>query len=240
MPILGIIASPLKEPVVPVTANLKFYYDASDATTLTMNGSRVSAIANKSPASPSQTLSQATSGNQPLLVDNVYNGRSILRLTAARGDNLYINSTTLTGNAHTTFVVAKVTSATNGYKFFFGNDTNYQMPLFYQLSSKTYYETSTGTSAVTSTVTSQNELHIQMVRHQNTTVRMRTIFTGQDETKNVTGGGNLNVTSANTGIARGGAAADFDFCETVAYESSLSDGDVDLVIAYLKDKWGIS
>jgi hypothetical protein len=88
MPILGIIAAQN----YPVTANLKFYYDASDATTLTMNGTRVSAIANKSPASPSQTLSQATSGNQPLLVDNVYNGRSILRLTAARGDNLYINA----------------------------------------------------------------------------------------------------------------------------------------------------
>jgi hypothetical protein len=206
---------------------------------MTVSVGRVSAIANKSPA-PSQTLVQATSGQQPALISSAYNGNSTLRLTTARNDLLYLNSTNLTGSAQTTFIVAKVTTTGNGYKFFYGNDTNYQMPLFYQLSQKSYYETSTGSSAITSTATTYNQLHIQMVRQNGSAVTQRIVFSGTDETLTATAGGSLNVVSANTGISRTGAVPDFDFCEAVAYQSSLSDSDITLVINYLKSKWGIS
>jgi hypothetical protein len=225
-------------PVLPITADLKMYYDASDASTLTLVSGRVSAIANKSPA-PAQVLVQAVTTQQPLLVSAAYNGNSAMRLTNARNDLLYLNSTNLTGSAQTTFVVAKVTSTGNGYKFFFGNDTNYQMPLFYQLSQKTYYETSTGTSAITSSATTYNQLHIQMVRQNGTAVTQRVVFGATDETGTATAGGSLNVTSANTGIARSGLQPDFDFCEAVAYQAALSDSDITLVINYLKSKWGV-
>lgn len=243
MAVLGIIASSLKSAAGPHLTDLRMWYDASDNSTLTVSGSpsRVSAITSKA-SGYTHTLSQATSGKQPEVVTNYQNGLQALKLTNARGDDLRItNASPISGaTAHTTFIACKTNSTTNGYKFCFGNDTLYQFPLFYQLNNKNYYETSTGTSALSSTSNFNGVANIMMIKHTGTSVTMIT-STATDETNTVTAGGSLSVGNSLTAIGRdpGGGTADVHIFEILVYTGILDATATAKTKDYLKTKWGI-
>ena len=243
MSLIGIIASSKSTGAQPHLTDLRMWYDANDNTTLTVSGSpsRVSAITSKA-SGYTHTLSQGTSAKQPEVVANYQNGLQALKLTNARGDDLRIgNASPMNGaTAHTTFVACKTNSTTNGYKFCFGNDTSYEFPLFYQLSSKNYYETSTGTSAVTSTSNFNGVANVMMIKHTGTSVTMIT-STATDETNTATGGGSLSVGNTITAIGRdpGGGTADVHIFEILVYTGILDATATAKTKDYLKTKWGI-
>jgi hypothetical protein len=240
MPILGIIASQNRpRGFDPLSiANCKYWYDASDTSTITSSSGRVSAITNKT--GTALTLSQGTSGQQPLIVTNVYNGLQILRLTTARGDVLKIASTNISGSVHSTFLVTKTNSTANGYRFSFGQNTAFRFPLLYQLSNNNYYETGSGSSAISSSVNTQGTLNIFQLIHNGTAVTMKSYFGATTNTVTATGGSSLNIGTQTTEIGRAaGENADFDFCEVLTYQAGLTSGEVTSVVDYLKTKWGV-
>jgi hypothetical protein len=242
MSLIGIIASSRLTTPQPHLTDLRMWYDANDNTTLTVSGSpsRVSAITSKA-SGYTHTLSQATGGKQPEVVTNYQNGLQALKLTAARNDNLNTNSATpMNGaTAHTTFVACKTNSTTNGYKFFFGNDVLYGLPLFYQLNNKNYYETGTGSSAVSSTSNFNGVAVVGMIKHTGTSVTMIT-STATDETNTATAAGNLDVGNAQTGIGRDASGtADVHIFEILVYNSILDATATAKTKDYLKTKWGI-
>jgi len=239
MPILGVIASSRRSTGFdPLSiANCKYWYDASDTSTITSSGGRVSAITNKT--GTSFTLSQGTYGQQPLVVTNVYNGLQILRLTNARFDVLTNASVNISGAIHTTFVVSKTNSTVNGYRFVFGSNDTFRFPLLYQLSNNNYYETGSGSSAISSSVATNGILNTFQIIHNGTAIQMKSYFGSTTNTVTATGGSPLNIGTALTEIGGGAGPTDFDFCEVLTYQAELTSGQVTSVVDYFKTKWGV-
>lgn len=240
MYILGIIGSQAASG--PHLTDLRYWYDASDSSTITVSGSpsRISKITNKA-AGYTLDLVQNTAGSQPEYVSNYRNGLNAIKINGSlRNDFLSATSASpMNGaTAHTTFVACITNSTVNGYKFHFGSSSLYGNPLLYQLSSKNYYESGSGTSAVSSTSTFNGVANIQMVKHTGTSVTMIT-STGTDETNTVTGGGNLSVGNTITGISRTNEVTDVHIFEILTYNGILDATATAKTKDYLKAKWNI-
>jgi hypothetical protein len=226
-------------------SGLKFWYDASDTTTITVSSGRASAITNKA-TGISFTLSQGTAGKQPLIVAAAQNGLQILRFTTARVDQLNNTGASAMDGATvlTIFWAGKTNSTTNGYKFAFGNDNGTAaFPLLYQLSNKNYFETGSGTNSITGTSSYNGTSNIQYVEAQGTPGNTQKTVTGTTET-NTAAGSAINVGSAggikNTAIGSSSAACtDLDFYEVFTFNRALTSTEYDNMISYLKTKWGI-
>jgi len=227
-------------------SGLKYWYDANDGSTITSSGGRVSALANKA-TGITLTLLQATSGKQPLIVASAQGGKQVLQFTNARADQLYLATSPMSGaTAHSTFLAYKSTSSTTGYKFAFGNDSGAgTSPLFYQLSSHNYYETSSGGSSTQGTNNIVNVANIMAITQSSGSSPILKTYTGGTAAETITGtAGSLTVGTAGAGSflgqGLGGAApTDFNFCEVLTYNNVLSAGDQAAVVAYLTAKWGI-
>lgn len=89
-------------------AGLQLWLDASDSSTMTLNGTTVSEWRSKA---GSIAVSQATAAAQPTLTTNYVNGRSAL--TFDGGDVLYSSSAPLAIAPCTSFVVLDETTAVN-------------------------------------------------------------------------------------------------------------------------------
>lgn len=71
-------------------SGLLAWYDAADASSVTLNGSNISQIADKS--GNNRNATQSTAASQPAYVTNVRNGRSVCRFNGAtRNDDLVIS-----------------------------------------------------------------------------------------------------------------------------------------------------
>jgi hypothetical protein len=235
-------------PTSPVLTNLRLWYDADDTSTITVSSGRASAITNKA-AGYAWTLSNGNSSRQPLIVAAAQNGRQVLRLTSARNDFLNTIATTgfpmLSTTAFTSFVVAKTTSSTVGYKFVAGGDGGGTCWLFLNLSQKNYVELGSGNSALTGTNTMTNIPNIQAVNMTSSGASSLKTFTNGTQLENITGtAGSFSFTNTGqlTSIGTGFnnfSTADMDFCEVLSYNSVLSTTDYDTNIAYLTAKWGV-
>lgn len=103
MTILGILASGTKAtPVLPITANLTGHWDASDASTVTLNGSRVSQLNDKS--GNARHMVQSTGANQPVYLTGNRNGLNVLDFADVE---FMEPSSTWTQTDMTLFVVTK-------------------------------------------------------------------------------------------------------------------------------------
>ena len=85
-------------------ANLSVWYDASDATTITLNGSNVSQWNDKS--GNGYHASQSTSANQPAYVTNDRNGRPVVSFDGVN-DSLVTSSFSNGWTTFTSFVVMR-------------------------------------------------------------------------------------------------------------------------------------
>ena len=239
-------------PTSPVLTGLRYWYDANDGATLTSSGGRVSAITNKA-SGYSWTLSQGTSGQQPLIVTNSQNGKQILQFTNARNDaltNFNTGNPMLGATSLTNFLVVKSTTTTNGYKFCYGANNPGTNALFYQLTSKNYYEAGSGVCAVTGTYSVNGIANIQVIVSVSGSASNQKTYVGGTTQENVTGASgtwSISDTSAQGEPRRvalgtgydGSASADFNFCEALSYPSSLSAGDIAANVSYLTAKWGL-
>jgi hypothetical protein len=113
MPILGTIASSWKSAFVntpPVTSGLTHWYDASDATTMTISSGNVSQWNNKSPASGGPNFTQGTGSRQPDFTSSARNGRSAVKFIRANDDNLGSSSQPSSGSITNTVCFAGQTT----------------------------------------------------------------------------------------------------------------------------------
>lgn len=239
-------------PTSPVLSGLRYWYDANDNSTLTSSASRVSAITNKA-SGYAWTLSQATSGKQPLIVTNSQNAKQILQYTNARGDaltNFGTGNPMLGATSLTNFLVVKSTSTTNGYKFCYGANGGGVDAIFYQLSSKNYYEAGSGVCAVTGTYSVNGLANIQVIVSVSGSAANQKTYVSGTAQENITGASgtwSISDTSAQLDPRRVSIGAgyndslptDFNFCEALSYPSSLSAGDIASNVSYLTAKWGL-
>ena len=93
-------------------AGLRLWYDASDESTVTLNGSRVSALDDKS--GNGDHLTQATAGIQPLYVLGAQNGLNGILYNSTRKDKLARSLGTI-NQPHTVFVVANTGGSGNRF-----------------------------------------------------------------------------------------------------------------------------
>jgi len=239
MSILGIVASS-KKILQPPSANLIMWYDANDATTITVASGKCAAITNKGPTG--FTLSQGTSGLQPTIVSGAQNGKTALRCSGSQLNN-GANSPMVGSTAITVFVAAKYTSGAADFKVAFGaNVANLgQFPLTYYLSAgNNYYETGSGGNPLTSATSYTGTAVIQMVK-QGGSARSQSSYIGGASTDNQSGGNSpaLNIAAGSQVNTIGLQGGNWDFYETLWYNSVLSAGDTTLVVDYLTAKWGI-
>jgi len=259
MNILGIIASSMQGvPTSPVTTNLKQWYDASDSSTITLNSGRVSALTNKA-VGFAYTVSQATSGNQPLLNTAAVNGKNTIQFTNSRSDSLGNNTEFAPGHGATSmsfFLVAKMDNTTiQGGMYATGRDggaTGGYLPLsIIDLSNNTKIEYQTGSGGNVLSATNAIANGTVLIHYVNqigsTSIEQKVITNGATDTTTKTSGlVGLNIGGGTGGYNPGvsfntvGGATDFQLCELLFYDATLSGTDFTTNVDYIKNKWGIT
>jgi hypothetical protein len=233
----------------PALDGLRVWIDANDNSTITASSSRVSAISNKAAGYTSFVWSNGTGGSQPLLVENAQGGKQVMQFTNARSDVLSNSTSSPMASATvlTMFLVCKTTSTNNGYKFSIGSDTSSTAaPLWFQLSSKNYYETGSGGTSTTGTYTSFDVANINYVNHISSTSKDFRTYVGGTAVETITGsaaglsvGGPSSPVSA---IGRGFGNTpppNMNFCEVLLYNKTLTTDEINQNIIYLTSKWGL-
>jgi hypothetical protein len=223
---------------LPVTGNLILHIDASQPSTVTLNGSNVSAITDLSPSG--HTVNQTTAARQPAYVRDVRNGRNVIRFTSASQHFFDVTSITIPAS-HTVFTVWSRDAAGNA-NLSLGNSPDRYPHIWW--TDTNIYQASNGTATVHSTASNSSAtgwFYFTTRRNGTTSIRVRRngLTTGD-----VTSGG--GVTSAASGswiyINRIGSSPSYgqqDIGEIIAYDTALSDADIDLVEGYIAAKWNI-
>lgn len=230
-------------PFAPTSiAGLVLWLDASDASTVTLDGSNnVSQWNDKS--GNARHATQATVLTRPNYVTAAQNGLNAIRTTAAGALHIQtaqFSAETFFGtnrNDCTHFLVWKFTSGTIAQRTWIGNDTNRidwigsaSRTLTWNGSnySPTAFGASTSWRCLTSRFDGPNSKHDSW--NSSTKVATQTNFTG------------FAMASASTYRVRFGndaVAADADFGEAIYYNRPLTDAEVTQVIDYLRAKWGL-
>jgi hypothetical protein len=223
---------------LPVTANCIFHIDASQPSTVTLNGSNVSAITDLSASAV--TCDQSTAARQPAYVRDVRNGRNVLRFTSASQHFFNLNITIPA--SHTVFTVWSRDDRQNA-NIGLGNSPDRYPHIWW--TDQAIYQQSNGT-ATTQTTGGRNNanatgwFYFTTRRNGTTSIRARQNGVNFDVT---TGAG---VTSAASGswiyIGRIGSSPSYgqqDIGEIIVYDTNLSDADINLVEGYIAAKWNI-
>jgi hypothetical protein len=222
---------------LPVTANCIFHIDASQPSTVTLNGSNVSAITDLSASAV--TCDQSTAARQPAYVRDVRNGRNVIRFTSASQHFFNLNITIPA--SHTVFTVWSRDAHTNA-NISLGNSPDRYPHIWW--TDTTIYQTSN--TAATSHGFSPNGsstgwFYFTTRRDGTSSIIVRR--NGANGTNVTTGTG---VTSAASGswiyINRIGSSPSYgqqDIGEIIVYDTNLSDADIDLVEGYIAAKWNI-
>lgn len=223
---------------LPVTANRIFHIDASQPSTVTLNGSNVSAVTDLSPSAVSVT--QTTAARQPAYVRDVRNGRNVFRFTSASQHFFDIGSITIPAS-HTVFTVWS-RDAHNFANIGLGNSPDRYPHIWW--TDQGIYQTSNAN--VTSHATASNASAtgwFYFTTRRNGTTQIRVRRNGLTTADVTTGSG---VTSASSGswiyVGRIGSSPSYgqqDIGEIIVYDTNLSDADVNLVEGYLAAKWDI-
>jgi hypothetical protein len=222
---------------LPVTANRIFHIDASQPSTVTLNGSNVSAITDLSASAV--TCDQSTAARQPAYVRDVRNGRNVIRFTSASQHFFNLNITIPA--SHTVFTVWSRDAIANA-NIGLGNSPDRYPYIWW--TDNTIYQQSNGTATTMIGATNGNAIGwFYFTTRRNGTTSIRTRRNGLNQTDVTTGGG---VTSAASGswiyINRIGSSPSYgqqDIGEIIVYDTNLSDADIDLVEGYIAAKWNI-
>ena len=245
----------------PVTsiANLKGWYDANDATTITASGSAVTQWNDKS--GNSYNVTQGTAGRRPVTGTRTQNGKNMIDF---QGDDVLQAATA----SNWTFM-SNSTGATVFIAAFYDTSASYR----WQLSTGTADTTGIGAEVAAD---DQDKIYGVVMRgvsatrvsdsHTTASVTDNTAnyFSMKIDNANATAANRI-LTSINAGTAYGantftGVASSSDpahplyigsydtagssgfdggICEIIIYSGILSNGDITLINSYLASKWGM-
>lgn len=211
-------------------SGLKMWYDASDASTITKDGSDfVSQWNDKSGIGINLT---STGTAKPLWVDAVKNGKPVIRFD---GVNDYMSNTSSStySQPNTLFFVGTSPNADGEGMFDGGGSTR---NLLNRQSTNTY-RVYAGTGVTGGTASTSFQIFRVLFSDGNGELDINgsSILTGQ--TINTFGMANPILAAFDSSGPSG--YADIDICEVLLYNASLSSGDKASVLSYLNTKWAI-
>jgi len=212
-------------------ATLAHWYDASDITTITKDGSdRVSQWDDKK---GDENLLQATGGTQPLWLSASQNGLDTIDFVSDR--QMQVTDGTIVVQPQSFYIVFEFPAINNTTTMrFFNNETNDQQLLH---------------SGVSDRITIDSGIALTFVEALSTTwVIARIIFNGASSSLFIDGvskiSGDTGTDSADGMVVMGSQVpGDFgqsDVGEMLRYDAVLSSDDNASVMTYLADRWGIS
>lgn len=217
---------------LPITSNLILHIDASFASSVTLNGTSVSAITDLSP-SP-KTVNQSTAANQPAYITDAKNGLNVMRFTGSLSHFLNVTSITIPDN-HTVFHV--INRRSQGFSVGLGSTSANKYPYFWFTDNNIYQDSANQTNHGGSTGAVDGWFYLTTRRNSTTSVRVRRNGT----TVGTVTSGIGAVSGSWTAISRilSGYSTLTDIGEIIVYDTNLSDSDIDLVEGYLSKKWAI-
>jgi len=217
-------------------SGLKVWLDASDASTITKDGSDlVSQWDDKS--GEGNDIAQATGSLQPLWVDSVQNSKPIIR-----GDGIdnTIGRATYTGGAeaqiNTILIVCKMSADVHGiynsYMFDSGNSS--YRHLFTTWNPTDIHLMFAGTILDSTSI--DTSFHVYTLEYNSTSSIMR-----QDKSQLTTGDASTQGMQGLTFFSgfNGGQTGNGDIGEFLFYNKQLSTAERDNLEDYLTDKWGL-
>jgi len=224
-------------PFVPTdVTGLKLWLDASDAGTITKDGSDfVSEWRDKT--SESNDVAQATGSKQPLWVDNDQNNLAVIKFD---GSDDFLNRTTFTSGlisqANNTFVVCKMPSSSTGSSgYVYDGATTRQIFNHNNISTNSDYIIFAGSVLGGSTTVDTTNFLLYSLLFNGASSALRksrsALISGDAGTDGFNG--------ITLGAATGGGSnfSNLEIAEILVYDSDLSDANRDLVEAYLEAKW---
>tara|TARA_Y100000310_G_scaffold283324_1_gene305208 strand:+ start:247 stop:969 length:723 start_codon:yes stop_codon:yes gene_type:complete len=206
--------------------DLGCWYDASDSTTVTKDGSdRVSQWDDKK---GSADLTQSTSGSQPLLVEGDLNDLDVINFTNDR--DMAVTSTSAS-QPTTWYLVATAPAATGttrrpltcGTQQFFTSATSNRFSIY--AGEQLNFTATLGTT----------QFYVWTLRFNGASSDLLV-----DDTSKVSGDAGTGTINGTLNIA--GAFGNYSnnkFAEILRYDSDVSSDDNDSIITYLNDKWGL-
>jgi hypothetical protein len=215
---------------LPVTSGLKLHLDASESSTITKDSSNLVSQWNDF-SSQGNNISQATSSKQPLFVENVQNGRPVIRFD---GSNDMLQRTTYVNGAltqpNTVFYVGKI-GGNEDFTFASGTLGSENSVLTTGSNLTMYAGTIYGADNAVTTLQQYTFLY-------NTTSSTMRVNGTQTDTGSV-------GTHTMQGFTVGANYTDaqwsaIDVCEILVYNGTLSDTNRDEIESYLMEKWGLS
>jgi hypothetical protein len=228
-------------------SGLANWWDASAASTVTLNGTTVSSWANRASG---PALAQGTAGAQPTYTTAGVNGKNVL--TFDGGDVLSASATYGT-QSNTVFFVARENSASAFAGFFCltppsGNDNgNSDSILVEQAGTDNVIVVQRGTGAPANSPRVAGSgllpLSVVSVRGSSSVLGLRTNGTLAEELPNTFSGTSTGVLVGGryqSGAISGSFRAIMTMCEILHYTASLTNAQVSLVERYLGTKWGIT
>jgi hypothetical protein len=221
---------------LPVTANLAFWIDASQSSTVTLNGNNVLQIQDLS--SNQRLVNQVTGARQPEYILAAKNGLNVMRFTAANQHFLILASVAIPAS-HTVFTVFNRTAAATvsaGITAGAGN----RYPFLWQTNNIVVQRSNGGSTTHGSANTDTGWFYSSTRRNGTSSIIVRR--NGSLLADVTTGAGVTDPASVNwTTIGQPASTTyiDGDIGEIIAYDTNLSDSDIDSVEAYLAEKWAI-
>ena len=216
----------------PSQITTSMWFDASDSTTITLNGSNVSQWRDKSGAG--RNMSQATAASQPAYVESSINGKAVVSLDGS--NDFMFGATGLAGGAFSVFAVLQYKNATTTQQGILCNDLSTTAP-------STYWQANAGTfRGYNGNYVSGGAYTANQIDSIGTTQTPSayTIY----RSGNVVGTGGAAVASTNNGfqIGRLGngslfAYAQVDFGEIITV-NAVNTTARQLIEGYLAWKWG--
>ena len=215
---------------LPVTSGLKLHLDASESSTITKDSSNLVSQWNDF-SSQGNNISQATSSKQPLFVENVQNGRPVIRFD---GSNDMLQRTTYVNGAltqpNTVFYVGKI-GGNEDFTFASGTLGSENSVLTTGSNLTMYAGSIYGADNAVTTLQQYTFLY-------NTTSSTMRVNGSQTDTGSV-------GTHTMQGFTVGANYTDaqwsaIDVCEILVYNGTLSDTNRDEIESYLMEKWGLS
>lgn len=225
-------------------AGLQLWFDASEPTSVTLNGSNVSEWRDIS--GNSVALVQATANNQPTYRTSYVNSKNAITFDGT--DWLYQSSLTLASSGVTVFAVAREdVHVDNSGSYVFGPSTgndytdNTSNFMEYGNSSELVNYNNTGAFAESGSGTMPLSVCVLNLGATTGVVRRNGTQKGSGVHARSGSSANLNVGARFIdGAPSVWFAAKQTFCELIRYSSSLSDANVSKVEQYLAKKWGIT
>lgn len=216
--------------------NCFLWFDASNTSTVTLNGSNVVAITD---LALQNIASQPIAARQPEYITAAKNGLNVMRFTAGNSHFLHLNQSAFPAS-HTMFAVIQ-RSATSTRQFILGNIDDFRFSHLWNSNGARTHQSNSSASVTfgTDDNTSTGWYYLTLRRDGTSSIQWRA--NGSTVATITTGTGVTNAANASFGTI--GRTQTFytsgDIGEVIAFNASLSDADRDSIEAYLAAKWSI-